>query len=133
MPAPARPADGVEIQLVPATDATAVAAADDAVDVLLDAGRAPGDILVLTTGGAHPWAQHELTFGEAAYWRQQDEGEDVFYASSTADRVAGRAVVVLAVNGGSDEEAAQALRRATAHASSLLVVCGDPDRLRTLL
>ena len=99
MPAPARPADEVEIQLVPATEATTVAAADDAVDVLLDAGRTPGDILVLTTGEAHPWAQHELTFGEAAYWRQQDEGEDVFYASAAAERVANRAVVVLAMNG----------------------------------
>jgi hypothetical protein len=110
-----------------------VAAADEAVDGLLDAGRAPGEILVLTTGETHPWAQHELSFGENAYWRQQDEGADVFYAHATAERAAERAAVVLAVNGGTDQESARALRGATALARSLLVVCGDPERLRSLL
>ncbi|MEU6175901.1 hypothetical protein ABZ832_28830, partial [Streptantibioticus parmotrematis] len=91
---------------MPATDATAVSAADDAVDVLLDAGRPPADILVLTSGEPHPWAQHELSFGEDSYWRQQDEGDDVFYAQATAERVRKRLAVVLAVNGGTDEESA---------------------------
>ncbi|WP_308288894.1 hypothetical protein [Streptomyces humicola] len=134
MPAQARPADAdVQIQLVPATDATAVTAADEAVDVLLDSGRAPSDILVLTTGDIHPWAQHELSFGEESYWRQQDEGSDVFYASATSGRVAKRPAVVLAVNGGTDEESARALPAAMGRAGALLVVCGDPERLRTLL
>jgi electron transfer flavoprotein alpha/beta subunit len=118
---------------VPATDATAVSAADDAVDVLLDAGRSPADILVLTVGDAHPWEQHELSFGADAYWRQQDEGDDVFYATATAERAVKRPVVVLAVNGGSAEDSANALPAALARTGELLVVCGDPERLRTLL
>ncbi|MCQ4045028.1 hypothetical protein ACFOSC_31155 [Streptantibioticus rubrisoli] len=122
-----------QIQLVPATDATAIEAADNAVDTLLDSGRAPSDILVLTTGETHPWAQHELSFGEESYWRQQDEADDVFYARATAERAVKRPVVVLAVNGGTDEESARALPAAMARAESLLVVCGDPERLRSLL
>lgn len=123
-----------EIQLVAATDATAVQAADEAVDKLLDEGRAPAEILVLTTGEQHPWAQHELSFGEDAYWRQQTEGDDVFCAHASAvRRTRRRSVVVLAVNGGSDEQAAEALPRALDRAERHLIVCGDPQRLRTLL
>ncbi|AEW96952.1 MULTISPECIES: hypothetical protein [Streptomycetaceae] len=108
-------------------------AADEAVDVLLDSGRAPDDILVLTTGEQHPWAQHELSFGEDSYWRQQDEGGDVFFAHATAERAAKRPVVVLTVNGGTDEDTSRALPAAMARAGSLLIVCGDPERLRNLL
>ncbi|WP_146252145.1 hypothetical protein [Streptomyces carminius] len=123
-----------QIQLVEATDTTAVGAADEVVDGLLDEGCPPGDVLVLTTGDPHPWARHEMSFGEDAYWRQQAEGEDVFYAcASAAGRTRRRAVVVLAVNGGTDEQAAEALPAALARTGSRLVVCGDPRRLRSLL
>ncbi|MFH0242047.1 hypothetical protein ACGRHY_06295 [Streptomyces sp. HK10] len=123
-----------QIQLVEATDATAVEVADETVDGLLDEGRSPADVLVFTTGEQHPWAQHELTFGEDAYWSQQAEGDDVFYAhASAAERATGRPVVVLAVNGGTDEQAARALPAALARTGSRLIVCGDPGRLRTLL
>ncbi|MCZ2527268.1 hypothetical protein ODJ75_21835 [Streptomyces sp. HB2AG] len=123
---------GARVQLVPATDSTAVETADETVDRLLDSGRAPGDILVLTTAEQHPWALHELSFGEDAYWKQLDEGGDVFYAHATAERAARRAVVVLAVNGGTDEQAAAALPAAMARAAEELHVCGDPQRLRAL-
>lgn len=102
-------------------------------DMLLDSGRPPGEILVLTTGEPHPWQQHELSFGAESYWRQLEEGVDVFYAQAAAERFARRAVVVLAVNGGSDEQAAQALPAALSRASAELIVCGDLARLRTLL
>ncbi len=124
---------GPQVQLLPAKDGTAIAAADGAVDVLLDSGRAPCDILVLTLGGTHPWAQHEMSFGEDAYWRQQDDAEDVFYAAVDAERAAKRPVAVLAVNGGSRQDAASALPAAMARAGELLIVCGDPERLRALL
>lgn len=123
-----------QIQLVAATEATAVEAADEAVDKLLDEGRAPHDILLITTGEQHPWAQHELSFGEDAYWRQLAEGEDVFYAhASAAARTTRRGVVLLAVNGGTDPEAAAALPAALEKAAEQLIVCGDPERLRALL
>ncbi|GAA2322550.1 hypothetical protein [Streptomyces violaceusniger] len=122
-----------QIQLIPATVDGALDAADEAVDLLLDSGRAPGDILVLTTGEQHPWAAHELSFGEASYWAQYDAGDDVFYAAADADRVKGRPVVVVAVNGGANDAVARALPEAMGRAGTLLIVCGDPKRINTLI
>ncbi|WP_173873182.1 hypothetical protein SALCHL_005021 [Streptomyces albus subsp. chlorinus] len=132
---PAAPAAGTaQIQLVAATEATAVEVADDTVDKLLDDGRAPGEILVLTTGAQHPWAEHELSFGEDAYWRQLGDAEDVFCAhTSSVSRTAQRPIVLLAVNGGTDPEVAAALPAALEKATEQLIVCGDPERLRALL
>ncbi|RZU24175.1 hypothetical protein EV567_1917 [Streptomyces sp. BK239] len=103
-------------------------------DLLLDSGRAPGEVLVLTTGEQHPWAAHELSFGEASYWAQQDAGDDVFYAAAAAvDRAAVRPVVVVAVNGGPDAVAATALPLAHKRAGTLLIVCGDPQQINAVL
>ncbi|MFF8386205.1 hypothetical protein [Streptomyces kanasensis] len=122
------------IQLIPAPLDGAIDAAEEAVDLLLESGRAPGDILVLTTGEQHPWAAHELSFGEAAYWAQHDARDDVFFAAaSAADRAAARPVVVVAVNGGDDAVTARALPAALNRADTLLIVCGDPARINTVL
>lgn len=103
-------------------------------DLLLDTGRAPGDILVLTTGDPHPWAAHELSFGEAAYWALHDAGDDVFYADATqVKRAAGRPVVVFAANGGPVDAAAGALPVALARAGALLIVCGEPQQINSVL
>ncbi|MEU7204612.1 hypothetical protein [Streptomyces sp. NPDC045470] len=126
-------ASGAQIQLIPAPENGALDAAEEAVDLLLDSGRAPSDILVLTTGEPHPWAAHELSFGEAAYWAQQDAADDVFYADATAERATGRPVVVVAVNGGAEQTVARALPAAMSRAGALLVVCGDPERINALL
>ncbi|MFE9771601.1 hypothetical protein ACFYOV_08010 [Streptomyces sp. NPDC005931] len=133
--APAAPvADAPQIQLIPASAQGALDAAEEAVDLLLDSGRAPGDVLVLTTGDAHPWATHELSFGEASYWAQHDARDDVFYADAgVADRATTRPVVVVAVNGGSEAVAARALSAAHAKAGTLLIVCGDPQRINSVL
>lgn len=123
-----------QLQLIPAPAGGAVDAADEAVDLLLDSGRAPGDILVLTTGEQHPWAAHELTFGEAAYWAQHDAGDDVFFAGTVnAGRCASRSVVVVAVNGDLDDAAARALSDVRERAGELLVVCGDPQKINSAL
>ncbi|MFD5647637.1 hypothetical protein ACFWIP_39155, partial [Streptomyces anulatus] len=101
-PAPAAPArpeptenrSAPQIQLIPAPAAGALDAAEEAVDLLLESGRAPGDILGHTTGEQHPWAAHELSFGVAAYRAQHDAGDDVFFADvSAADRARSRPVV----------------------------------------
>ncbi|NWF29185.1 hypothetical protein HW130_23515 [Streptomyces sp. PKU-EA00015] len=124
---------GPQIQLIPAPADGALDAAGEAVDLLLDSGRVPGDILVLTTGDLHPWAAHELSFGEPAYWAQHDARDDVFYAAAASvDRASARPVVVVAVNGG-DDSAARALPAAMAKASALLIVCGDPKRINSAL
>ncbi|MET8829752.1 hypothetical protein ABZX40_28630 [Streptomyces sp. NPDC004610] len=129
-PTPAAP----QIQLIPASAEGALDAAEEAVDLLLESGRAPGDVLVVTTGEQHPWAAHELSFGEASYWQQHDAGDDVFYTDAvTTGRAASRPVVVVAVNGGSDDTAESALPLALSRAGALLIVCGDPKKINTVL
>ncbi len=134
--APAAPAASAtpQIQLIPASAEGALDAAEEALDLLLESGRAPGEVLVVTTGAQHPWAEHELSFGEAAYWAQHDAGDDVFYADATAaSRAASRPVVVVAVNGGPDSAAAAALPLALSRAGALLIVCGDPQQINAVL
>ncbi|MFE2375124.1 hypothetical protein [Streptomyces sp. NPDC059398] len=131
---PAGDSSAPQIQLIPAPVDGALDAAEEAVDLLLDTGRAPGDVLVLTTGEQHPWAAHELSFGEAAYWAQHDAREDVFYASADAvGRAEARPVVVVVLNGGTDESVARVLPAARTHAGALLIVCGDPQRVNAVL
>lgn len=139
-PGPSGPAASVasaaspQIQLIPASAEGALDAADEAVDLLLESGRSPGDVLVITTGRPHPWAEHELSFGDASYWAQHDAGDDVFYAdAAVASRAASRPVVVVAVNGGPDTAAAVALPLAHARAGALLIVCGDPQQINAVL
>ncbi|MFJ3757598.1 hypothetical protein [Streptomyces sp. NPDC090080] len=131
---PAAAAAAPQIQLIPASVESALDSAEEAVDLLLDSGRAPGDVLVITTGTQHPWADHELSFGEASYWAQHDAGDDVFYTdAAVASRAATRPVVVVAVNGGPDGVAATALPLALSRAGALLIVCGDPQRINSVL
>ncbi|MET7293766.1 hypothetical protein ABZS79_16825 [Streptomyces griseoloalbus] len=131
-PAPA--AATPQLQLIPASAQGALDAAEEAVDLLLDSGRAPSDVLVITTGDPHPWATHELSFGEASYWAQHDAGDDVFYTDAqVADRAGARPVVVVAVNGGPESVAASALSVAHARAGALLIVCGDPQWINSVL
>ncbi|WNM30685.1 hypothetical protein RKE30_09835 [Streptomyces sp. Li-HN-5-11] len=133
---PAAPATSTapQIQLIPASAEGAIDAAEEAVDLLLDSGRAPGDVLVITTGDPHPWAAHELSFGEASYWAQHDAGDDVFYTdAAVASRAASRPVVVVAVNGGTDAATAKALPLAHSRAGALLIVCGDPQQINSVL
>ncbi|GAA3894915.1 hypothetical protein ACWDR2_23085 [Streptomyces sp. NPDC003631] len=128
------PSVNPQIQLIPASVEGALDAAEEAVDLLLDSGRVPGDVLVITTGEPHPWAAHEMSFGETAYWAQHDAGDDVFYAdASVASRAAARPVVVVAVNGGADESVATVLPLAMGRAGALLIVCGDPKQIDSLL
>ncbi len=123
-----------QLQLIPAPAGGALDAAEEAVDLLLDSGRAPGDILVLTTGERHPWAAHELSFGEAAYWAQHDAGDDVFFADASAvDRAKPRPVVVVAVNGDAGDTVVRALPLARDRAGVLLIVCGDPQTINSAL
>ncbi|MCX5404173.1 hypothetical protein OHA37_09775 [Streptomyces sp. NBC_00335] len=132
--APSVSASVPQVQLIPASAEGALDAAEEAVDLLLDTGRAPGDILVLTTGDPHPWAAHELSFGEAAYWALHDARDDVFYADAAqVQRAAGRPVVVFAANGGLADAAAGALPVALARAGALLIVCGEPQQINSVL
>ncbi|BBC32425.1 uncharacterized protein SGFS_037190 [Streptomyces graminofaciens] len=133
-PGPPAPAATPQIQLIPASAEGALDAAEEAVDLLLESGRAPGDVLVVTTGEPHPWAAHELSFGDAAYWAQHDAGDDVFYAdASVVGRAASRPVVVVAVNGGAEDITARTLPLALGRAGALLIVCGDAQKINSML
>ncbi|MFR9799021.1 hypothetical protein ACL02U_24480 [Streptomyces sp. MS06] len=133
-PASASATETPQIQLIPAPAEGALDAAEEAVDLLLESGRAPGDVLVLTTGGPHPWAAHELSFGESSYWAQHDAREDVFYADAElVGRAAPRPVVVAAVNGGDEASVTAALAAARTKAGTLLIVCGDPEQTNSML
>jgi hypothetical protein len=123
-----------QIQLVPASAEGALDAAEEAVDLLLESGRAPGDVLVITTGEPHPWAEHELSFGEASYWAQHEARDDVFYTdASVASRAESRPVVVVAINGDTAATAATTLSLAHSRAGALLIVCGDPQQINSVL
>ncbi|WP_053914403.1 hypothetical protein [Streptomyces sp. TP-A0875] len=124
---------GPQTQVIPAAPEGALDAAEEAVDLLLESGRAPGDVLVITTGTPHPWAAHELSFGDASYWAQHDAGDDVFYAdAAVAERAGARPVAVVVLNGG-PEAAATALSVARSRAGALLIVCGDPKLIESAL
>ncbi|MFD4987040.1 hypothetical protein [Streptomyces sp. NPDC058374] len=130
---PSGTAGAPQIQLIPAPADGALDAADEAVDLLLDSGRAPAEVLVLTTGDPHPWTAHERSFGEDAYWRQQDAADDVFYADGAcADQAEPRPVVVVAANGGADA-VKTVLPAALGRAQALLIVCGDPQQINSVL
>lgn len=89
---------------------------------------------MLTTGEQHPWAAHELSFGEAAYWAQHDAGDDVFFADdSFAQKAGSRPVVVVAVNDADRTAAARTLPVARDRAEALLIVCGDPQTINSAL
>lgn len=121
------------MQLVPATTQDAVDRADETVDRLLESGRGPEHILVLTVGEPHPWQKHELTFGEERYWAQLTEGGDVFYADAAATRTVGREAVVLVLNSSvKADRLAKAARAAQELAGQLLVVCGNVDTVAPL-
>lgn len=115
-----------QVQLLGAPPEAAVDRADEAVDLLLDTGRAPEQILVLTVAGAHPWQEHEESFGADRYWAQLEEAADVFYARADACPAVRREAVVLAVDGGDASRVAAAVAAAKARATHLLVVCAEP-------
>ncbi|MEV4616440.1 hypothetical protein AB0K43_28165 [Kitasatospora sp. NPDC049258] len=121
---PAEPAPPA-VQLIAADPRQALERADEAVDALLEAGRDPGHILVLTIGQPHPWQRHEQSFGEAGYWAQLAEGGDVFYADAGTSRPLRREVVVLVGNDTDAGRTEKAIRKALGRATELLVVCGD--------
>jgi hypothetical protein len=50
-----------------------------------------------------------------------------------ATRAAKRPVVVVALNGGTDAAAKSALALAHNRAEALLIVCGDPQQINTIL
>ena len=127
-----RGGDGPEVHFIPSGRRRS-RTADDAVDLLLDAGWHPGNIALLTTGSRHP-VQVELTDhrGQIGYWRTYWEDE-VFYGHVLGCKGLERPAVVLCVNESkardrSREKLYVGMSRATDH----LIVVGDPDVVREI-
>ncbi|MFF2630206.1 hypothetical protein ACFVUN_31145 [Kitasatospora griseola] len=131
-PGPASRPGRPTVQLLSVAATEALDRADEAVDALLESGRRPGDVLVLTVGAAHPWQEHELSFGEESYWAQLADGGDVFYADAATTRTLRRDVVVLVVNENHTGRVTAAARKALERAATLLVVCGETDTVTPL-
>jgi hypothetical protein len=101
---------GAPVTLADVPFERAVAVADDAVDLLLDAGYAPGQVALLTTGRRHEQQRSVVEAGGwAAYWDEFFAGESVFYGHVLGFKGLERTAVVLAVNGFRDAERARSL------------------------
>ena len=118
--------DGPPVRVVDVPAESAVPAADDAVDALLDEGWHPGQIALLTTAHRHPEQVNAVDVGGyAAYWDAFFAGDGVFYGHVLNFKGLERSAVVLTVNGFRERERArQMLYTGLSRARSLLVVVG---------
>jgi len=119
--------NGPPVRVVDVPADSALAAADDAVEALLDEGWSPGDVALLATGRRHPEQVNEVQLGGyAEYWDAFFAAEDVFYGHVLGFKGLERPVVVVAVNGVRDlERAREMLYTGLSRARTLLVVVGD--------
>src|SRR5690606_27112925 len=125
---------GVPVRLrdVPAEDA--IAAADDAVDALLEEGWQPGQIALLTTGRRHLLQVEVVDHdGHDGYWDACLREDDVFYGHVLGFKGLERTVVVLAVNGFRDAGRARTLLyTGMSRARMLLVLVGPRGEIERI-
>ncbi|MGQ0468008.1 MAG: NERD domain-containing protein [Sporichthyaceae bacterium] len=125
-----RGGDGPPVRFVVCAEDEALGAADDAVEELLDAGWAPGDLALLTTGRRHPEQAERQARGQDTYWQSFWDAEQVFYGHVLGFKGLERGAVVLAVNGFVDAaRAKEKLYVGLSRARDELVVCGDPKAI----
>ena len=125
--------DGPTVSFVACTADTAMDAGDDQVDWLLDQGWRPEDVALLTTGSRHPEQRERQAAGNTAYWASFWDTEQVFYGHVLGFKGLERRAVVLVVNEQQAfERSRERLYVGLSRARDQLVVCGDPDFLRTV-
>lgn len=102
---------------------------DRQVQRLRNAGVAPGDILVVTTGSRHPLQiERQRHLGLAGYWDAFFDRDEVFHGHVLGCKGLQRPVVVLCIN--EDEARHRATERfyvGCSRAQHRLVVVGDPE------
>lgn len=126
-------ADGPAVKYVPCSREDAMDTGDDEVELLLDQGWRPEDVALLTTGSRHPEQRERQAAGSAAYWDSFWDAEQVFYGHVLGFKGLERRVVVLVVNEESAfERSRERLYVGLSRARDQLVVCGDPEFLRTV-
>ncbi|QBR92274.1 ATP-binding domain-containing protein [Nocardioides euryhalodurans] len=127
-----RGGEGVDVHFIPAGE-DPVDVADDAIEILLDAGWSPGNIALLTTGKRHN-VQVELadSRGQVGYWRTYWD-DDVFYGHVLGCKGLERPAVVLCVNEqGAVDRSREKLYVGMSRATDQLIVVGDPDVVREI-
>ena len=130
-----RGGDGVSVDFVACKTEDALESADEAVDILLDAGWFPGNIALMTTGHRHEVQVREIErLGKRGYWRTfWDDDEEVFYGHVLGCKGLERPAVVLCLNekAGRDRSR-EKLYVGMSRATDQLIVVGDPDVVREI-
>jgi len=104
-----------------------VEVADDQVDVLLDEGWQPEDVVLLATGSRHNEQVERQARGQDAYWASFWDAGQVFYGHVLGFKGLERRAVVLALNESEPRERSrERLYVGLSRARDQLVVCGDP-------
>jgi hypothetical protein len=125
--------EGPSVKFVACKREDAMDAGDDEVDKLLDEGWRPEDLALLTTGTRHPEQKERQAGGSVAYWDSFWDAEQVFYGHVLGFKGLERRAVVLVVNEESAfERSRERLYVGLSRARDQLVVCGDPDFIRSV-
>ena len=119
---------GLPVEFVESAFDSAVAAADDIVEALVDRrGWLPEHVALLTTQHRHP-VQAEYGSDKEAYWSDLWESNDVFYSTVAGFKGLERPVVVLAIDGFHDDlDPAHVLYTGMSRARDLLIVVGPAE------
>jgi len=127
-----RGGDGPAVRLAECAPDEALARADDEVDVLLEEWR-PQDVALLSTGSRHSEQIERQARGQDSYWDSFWDDEQVFYGHVLGFKGLERRVVVLSLNEKQpSERSRERLYVGLSRARDQLVVCGDPDFIRTV-
>ncbi|EKF25025.1 viral (Super1) RNA helicase family protein [Mycolicibacterium hassiacum DSM 44199] len=125
--------EGPAVRFVPCNREDAVAVGDDEVERLLDEGWRPEDVALLTTGSRHPEQVERQKHGHKAYWDTFWDADQVFYGHVLGFKGLERRCVVLVVNETAKfERSRERLYVGLSRARDQLVVCGDPEFIRTV-
>ena len=108
-----RGGDGPPVRFLACEDEDALATADDEVDALLDEGWPMSSVALLTTGPRHPEHRARQEVSQDSYWDSFWDDDQVFYGHVLGFKGLERPVVVLALNGFSNDGRTprEALRR----------------------
>ena len=125
--------EGPDVRFVPCTAEESLEAADDQIDALLDDGWRPEDIALLTTGSRHPEQIERQAEGNKSYWATFWDDDQVFYGHVLGFKGLERRVIVLALNESQPRDrSTERLYVGLSRARDQLVVCGDPEFVRTV-
>ncbi len=126
------PVEGPPVRFVSCSTEDALAAADDAVEALLEKWR-PQDVALLTTGPRHGEQAQRQSQGWESYWGSFWDDEQVFYGHVLGFKGPGApSCRPRRQRVGNRDRARERLYVGLSRARDQLVVCGDPDLVRQI-